>query len=90
MDPKLATNLANAHKMASNWVMTAVGAMATIWFLLPADQQATVIAHLPVPLWSLPIVTSIIGIAARVWPQKSITPAVAEAKSADAPQPPTS
>ena len=83
---KLDINLANAHKMASNWVMAAAGTMFTIWLALPPDQQQSVIAHLPVPPWVLPIAASILGIVARLWPQKNISPEVAAAKSVDAPQ----
>lgn len=85
---KLAINASNAWKMASNWVMGATGILFAIWFGLPADQQQAVIAHIPVPPWVLPILTSVIGIAARLWPQRSITSEVAAAKSDDAPQPP--
>lgn len=86
MDPttkdKLATNVANSWKMASNYVMAAAGVAFTIYLALPPEQQQTLIQHLPVPPWVLPIVASVIGIVARLWPQKSITPAIAEAKSA--------
>ena len=84
---KLAINVANSWKMASNWIMSAAGIMFAIYLALPLDQQAALVAHLPVPPWVLPIVTSVIGIVARLWPQKSITPDVAAAKSDDAPQP---
>lgn len=84
---KLAINASNATRMASNWVMAAAGAMFAIWLALPPEQQQALIAHLPVPAWVLPVLTSIAGIVARLWPQSSITPAVAAAKSGDAPQP---
>ena len=84
---KLAINLANSYKMASNWVMAAAGIVFTIYLALPLDQQQTLLQHLPVPPWLLPIAASIAGIVARLIPQKSITPAVAAAKSDAAPQP---
>jgi len=85
---KLAVNAANAWRMASNWVMAAAGAAFAIYLALPQDQQQTLVQHLPVPGWLLPIAASVVGIAARLWPQKSISGAVAAAKSQDAPQPP--
>lgn len=85
---KLAINVANSWKMASNWVMGAAGIAFTIYLALPPLQQQTLLDHLPVPAWLLPILASIVGIVARLWPQKSITPAVAAAKSQDAPQAP--
>ena len=82
---KVATNVANSWKMSSNWVFTATGAMFAIYLSLPIEQQQTLLAHLPVEPWVVPIVTSVIGIVARLWPQKSITPQVAAAASASAP-----
>ena len=84
---KLAVNVANAHKMASNYVMGASGVAFAIYLGLPPEQQAALIAHLPLPPWLVPIIGSVVGIVARLWPQKSITPAVAAAKSESAPQP---
>ena len=84
---KLTINLANSYKMASNWWFTVLGAMGVIWVNLPVEQQQALLAHLPVPGWVLPIAATVIGIVARVWPQKSITPEVAAAKSMDAPEP---
>lgn len=83
---RLAINAANATKMARNWVMTASGAAFAIYLALPLEQQQALIAHLPVQPWLLPIVASVLGILARIWPQKSITPEVAAAKS-DSDQP---
>lgn len=85
---KLAVNASNAWKMASNYVMAGSGVIFAIYLGLPAEQQQAIINHLPVPAWLVPIVGSVVGIAARLWPQKSITPEVAAAKSDDAPQPP--
>lgn len=81
---KLVINLTNSWKMASNWWFTALGTIGVVWVNLPAEQQQALLAHLPVPGWVLPIAATVIGIAARVWPQKSITPEVAAAKSAEA------
>lgn len=81
---KLAVNVANSYKMASNWIMAATGVIFTIYLALPPDQVAALNAHLPVPAWALPICTSVLGIVARLWPQAAITPEVAAAKS-DAP-----
>lgn len=82
---KLEINLANAHRMASNWVMTVAGTLGTIWFAIPKVQQEAFITHLPIPIWSVPIVLTVIGIAARVWPQLGLTARVAAASSAMAP-----
>lgn len=83
---KLTVNVENAHKMASNWAATATGALFVVYLALPAEQQAALVAHLPVPAWVIPIITSVISIVARLWPQKSITPAVAAAKSDSPPE----
>lgn len=71
---KLVSNLANSWKMASNWWFSALGALGVIWVNLPAEQQQAVISHLPVPGWVLPIVGTVIGIVARVWPQQLSKP----------------
>lgn len=81
---KLAINVANSWKMASNWVMGAAGTAFAIYLALPALQQQALLDHLPVPPWLIPIIASVGGIVARLVPQKSITPAVAAAKSDDA------
>lgn len=80
---KLAINIGAAHKMASTWVMGAAGALGVIWFSLTPDMQMQIIQHSPLPTWSYPIVLTAIGVISRVWPQKSITPVEAAAKSAD-------
>lgn len=84
---KLAVNVSNSYKMASNWVMTISGAAFAIYLALPLEQQQTLINHLPVPPWLLPIVGSVVGVVARLWPQHSITPEVALAKSNSDDQP---
>lgn len=73
---KFITNLIALPKMNSAKFMTVCGVLAMVWIGLPADQQATVIAHLPLPAWALPIMATIIGLAVRVWPQVSLTPPV--------------
>lgn len=70
---KITTNAANSWKMASNWVFVALGTVFTIYLALPADQQQALINHLPVPPWLIPIAGSVVGIAARLWPQKSLS-----------------
>jgi len=96
MKDKLAINLANAGKMASNWVMTICGALGAAYLTLPVKclpeevgcvSQSVVLGHLFVPAWSIPLVAAAVGVVARIWPQRSITPAVAAAKSTDAEQP---
>lgn len=84
---KLLINAQNAHKMWSNWAMSATGVLGAFWFAMPEAQQRSVVEHLPVPMWMVPIVMTVIGVAARLWPQKNITPAVAAASSETAPQP---
>lgn len=99
---KLSINVQNSLKMASNWVMAAAGVMWAAYLALPLtcdgqpaasgcvsqhDLQAWVSSTLHVPPVLVPLLTAALGITARIWPQKSITPAVAEAKSEDAPQP---
>jgi hypothetical protein len=69
---KITTNVSNSWKMASNWAMSLTGAMFAVYLALPLDQQQAVVTHLPVPAWVLPIITSVIGIVARLWPQKSL------------------
>lgn len=80
---KLAINVSNSWKMWSNHVMVIAGAVFAIYLRLRPDQQQTLVDHLPVPPWLLPIVASVIGIAVRLWPQRSISAPVAAAKSAD-------
>lgn len=80
---KFATNVANSWKMASNWIMSLAGTLGMIYLAIPEEQEKTIIQHLPIPVWSVPIVLTVIGIIARLWPQKSITPAVAVAKADD-------
>ena len=98
---KLAVNAANAWKMASNWVMAAAGLLWGAYLSLPivcdkaaaiactsqADVQVWAIATLHVPPPAIALITAAIGIAARLWPQKSITPNVASAKSDSEQQP---
>lgn len=86
MQDKLATNVANAWKMASNYAWGATGAIYSIWLALTPEQHQAIIAHLPIPVWSVPIVGSVIGIACRLWPQKSLTLDAAEAKSTAPPE----
>jgi hypothetical protein len=81
---KLAANFAISWKMASNWVMGVAGVAFAFYLSLPLDQQQAVLAHLPVPPWVVPIVASLVGFLARLWPQKSLTTAEADNK-ADAP-----
>ena len=73
---KFISNLVALPKMNSAKFMALCGFLAMVWVGLPADQQATVIAHLPLPAWALPIIATIIGLAVRVWPQVSLTPPV--------------
>jgi hypothetical protein len=69
--------------------MTGAGMGFAAYLGLPSDQQAAVLGHLPVPGWIVPLGVSAIGVGARMWPQHAISGPVAEAKSADTPQPPT-
>jgi len=69
---RLGANVTNAWRMASNWAMAASGTIFAVYLGLPAEQQQAILAHLPVPPWALPIAASVIGIAARLWPQKSL------------------
>lgn len=85
---KLATNVANSWKMASNYVMGLAGAIFAVWLALPPEIQQTVIDHLPVKPWLLPVITAVLGIVARLWPQKSISPEVAAAESDQPPADP--
>lgn len=78
---KLRANISIIHKMASVWVMGVAGTVGTIWFALPSDQQVVLLMHAHVPMWVAPIVATVIGVVARIWPQKSITKEEAAAKS---------
>lgn len=82
---KLALNAANAWKMWSNWVMGVASTAWTIYLAMPKEYQDTLISHLPVPPWTIPLITLAIGIVARIWPQGNISPAVAAAKSDQSP-----
>ena len=91
MDPttkdKITANVTNSWRMASNWIMSAAGAMFAIYLSLPLDQQAALVAHLPVPPWVLPIATSVVGIVARLWPQKKLAERMAGDDGPGAPAP---
>lgn len=91
---KLQTNVSNSWKMASNYVMAIAGLLWAAYLALPVTcaagdagctsqhaLQVWVSTTLHVPALLLPLLTGAIGIAARLWPQKSITPSVAAAKS---------
>lgn len=78
---KIKLSAANAHKMASNWVAVVWGGALAILFAMPADALAAVVSRLPVPAWTVPVIVAVIGVVARLWPQKSITPEVTAAKS---------
>ncbi len=78
---KFKTNLSAIHKMASVWVMSAAGMLGMVWFMIPPDQQVTILEHTPIPLWMAPILATGIGIVARLWPSKVITKHQALAKS---------
>lgn len=67
---RLALNLSNAPRMFSTWAMTLAGALGTIWFALPPEQQRTLLEHSPLPMWSYPIVLTAIGVVGRMWPQR--------------------
>lgn len=69
---RLSANVGNAWKMASNWAMATFGTIFAIYLGLPVEQQQEIVAHLPVPPWALPIAASVVGIAARLWPQRSL------------------
>lgn len=71
---KLATNLSSLPKMASAWVISAAGALGAIWLALPPEQQRALVEHSPLPAWAYPVALTVAGLAARVWPQKSLTP----------------
>lgn len=73
MNPQLLSNLNIAHKMLSNWVMGTAGTLGVIWFSLPPDQQKLLIEHSPIPAWAYPIALTVVGILARLWPQKAFT-----------------
>lgn len=83
---KLAINVANSWKMASNWVMGVAGIAFGYYLSMPQVDQQKLVAHLPIDPYWFPIIASAIGYAARVWPQKSITPFVAAAKSDSTPE----
>lgn len=90
---KIATNVANLHKMASTWVVGLVTALAAFYLYLPekcpaeepaCTTRAAVLAQLPIPKPWLPVIGLLIPfLVARSWVQKGITPEVAAAKSAD-------
>ena len=72
----LVLNASNAWRMASNWAMATAGTVFAIYLSLPAEQQKTIIEHLPVPPWVMPIAATVLGIVARIWPQKSVDKAL--------------
>lgn len=99
---KLAVNASNAWKMASNYVMAAAAIIWAAYLALPVTcpdvgqpageclsqhaLQVWVSTKLHVPALLLPLITGALGIFARLYPQKAVTPNLAAAKSADAQQ----
>jgi hypothetical protein len=71
---RLKANFSSAHKMLSNWVFGAIGALGAIWFALPPEQQQVLLQNSPLPAWSYPVVMTAVGVLARLWPQKSLMP----------------
>lgn len=69
---RLAFNVRNAARMASNWVMTAAGAVFAVYLSLPLEQQQEIINRLPVEPWLVPVIASVVGIVARMWPQRAL------------------
>jgi len=69
---QLAIGLANAPKKLTTWVMSAAATVFSIFLLLPAAQQTELISHLPLPVWVFPIIFSVIGIVAGMWPQTNL------------------
>lgn len=67
---RLASNARNLHRMFSTWAMTLAGVLGTVWFALPLEQQQTLLEHSPLPIWSYPIVLTVIGVVGRMWPQR--------------------
>lgn len=84
---KLATNVSNSWKMASVQATAVLSIFWGAYAAMPPEMQQTLLTHLPVPPWALGIISWAITYVARVWPQKSITPDVAAAKSTDAVDP---
>lgn len=85
---KLAVNVGSSWKMASNIASGIVAAIGTALLAMPEDMRTQLLSHIPAPAWALPVIGWVAIYVARVWPQKSLTPDEAAAKSADAPQPP--
>ena len=101
---KLKINITNSWKMLSVQFIAGFSAIATAAFAwyqsLPADcalvaagtactmSQASILAKFGVPALFMPMVAAAVTWYLRVRPQANITPAVALAKSTDAPQPP--
>lgn len=67
-----ATGIENAPKKFTTWVMSAAATLFAIFLALPATQQTELISHLPVPAWALPIIFTVIGIVAGMWPQTNL------------------
>lgn len=79
---KLRINARNCWRFASTWVMAAAGLGFAAYLALPVDEQRDLLSRLPlIPPWLVPILTSAIGVGARIWPQKNIPAEVAAAKS---------
>lgn len=78
---KLATNIGASYKMATIWAAGMLSAAGVGLLAMPEGMRTTLLSHLPVPAWALPIVSWAVVYIARVWPQYNITPAEAAAKS---------
>lgn len=81
---KFLTNVRNLYKMASVQFVTIVTALWEVFLQIPEEMQQTVIQHLSIiPSWLYPILYWIMHNLLRAKPQVDISPAVAEAKSAN-------
>lgn len=66
---RLVENVKNSYKMYSNWVFAAIGTGALVWGQMDEPTRQTLLAHLPVPGWVVPLLTSVGGIVVRCLPQ---------------------
>jgi hypothetical protein len=81
---RMAANLSALPKEASTWAITAAGLLGTVWFALPDEQQMEILKHSPLPAWSYPVVLAVVGVIAKVWPQKAFAPPPNPPAEADA------
>ena len=87
MKDQLRLNLIALPRMLSARFMGLCALALGFWLYIPPDQQQTIMDHLPVPRWALPLIVTLIGWTVRIWPQVGLQQPAPAAPSTP-PEPP--